>query len=128
MGIDSESASTVENPSPGLEQSSSGPSPETRYEEALRAMLGSKYQHATEIFLALIAQSPQEIRYQTALELARGHLARNAGRNQEALEYFHRVCVLDGSCADAIQAIQALTTQATDGEEQLLDRLLGDGR
>jgi hypothetical protein len=102
--------------------------PESRYEAALHAMLAARYKEAMEIFVELMLLRPDEIRYQTASELARGHLAREAGRGQEALECFHRVCVLDGSCADAIQAIQALTTQGTDGEEYLLNRLLGDGR
>jgi tetratricopeptide (TPR) repeat protein len=116
--------------------SSAGPKPppkqaddiEALYGEALFAMLEDRYDVAAKLFIDLLKKRPQEARYHTALELARGHIARDSGNTQAALEHFHRVCVLDGSCADAISAIQALTALGMDDENRLLDRLLGDGR
>jgi len=134
MGLDPDRPEASKNPRPestvtgSTAKNAPANDVDTLYGNALYAMLETRYKEAADIFVALLKKRPKETRYHTALELARGHLARDSGQPQDALEHFHRVCVLDGSCADAISAIQALTAQGLDDEDRLLDRLLGDGR
>lgn len=95
--------------------------------DALSAMIERRYADAVTLLDTLVVIEPSILEYQTARELSQGYLQRDRGVIDGALVHFHRACVLDGACTDAIDAIRALNVQASRSEEQLLGRLLGDG-
>lgn len=93
--------------------------------DALSAMIDGRYVDALRVLDRLMIETPENIELQTARELAQGHRLWAEGKSDQALVHFHRACVTDGSCTDAIEAIRALEPDAVSAEERLLDRALG---
>lgn len=102
------------------------PNTDEMYGLALAAMIAREYKKAASLLDKLSRMHSDVEEYQTAREMAQGYLRRDAGDLDAALEHFHRACVTNGGCADALDAIRAMQPSA-EVEERLLSRLLGEG-
>jgi len=105
-----------------------GPRAMLLFGEALEAIVDGDLDGAAESLDRLIKADPENPSFQSTRELVEGYRHHARGEVEHALEHYHRACVVDEGCAEAMEQIRALHPGANDyreAEERLLDRLLG---
>ena len=84
-------------------------------------------QEALEVAFQQMLQNPEDSKTQASAWLLRGQFALNQGQRDDAVEFFHRACMLDRGCVPAVTALQEIAEPPSELETRLLQQLLGSG-
>ena len=84
-------------------------------------------QEALEAAFQQMLQNPEDSKTQASAWLLRGQFALKQGQRDDAVEFFHRACMLDRGCVPAVTALQEIAEPPSELETRLLQQLLGSG-
>ena len=87
----------------------------------------SSPQGALEAAFQRMLQHPEDSKTQASAWLLRGQFALKQGEREDAVEFFHRACMLDRSCDPAVKALKEIAEPPAELESRLLQQLLGSG-
>jgi len=84
-------------------------------------------QEALEAAFQQMLQNPEDSKSQASAWLLRGQFALKQGQRDDAVEFFHRACMLDRGCVPAVTALREIAEPPAELETRLLQQLLGSG-
>ena len=84
-------------------------------------------QKALELAFQKMLQNPEDSKIQASAWSLRGQFALQQGEKADAIEFFHRACMLDRKCDSARNALTEIAEPTAQLEARLLKQLLGSG-